>query len=314
MDAVRKNSIDEIVYSNGKHRTIRQRSDSITHTKRSPGGTVRNRTIRKNRVYRASRNSIFKAPKGTRVERKGRFTIIDHSVNSPSPTKRRSNSKAFFGKNGKDQLDKMSENVQSLRGTNGANWVTAKDTQKTLRMYDAEKGKKEKVEPCVIGEVLPKSSEEESSSEKKAASVGMCRKHLMSRQTSVNMSMSQVLYQERALTSLILQQQAMQHALGSYVCKLDANAIQGKSCRNDTEDLLDELYDTVEKVVLENKTLESRVATLESELQKQIDESTLQTSIASELRARCNRLDRKYNDEKTALKALQSLMDDLHLE
>lgn len=209
----------------------------------------------------------------------------------------------------------MFDDPSSARKTTA--WVTAKDTLKTLRLYDAERGKEKGVNVSLEFE------DSNEPSEKKAPEVGLNRKHLASRQTCVNLSVEQIQCQQRALELMLQQQQDLQEVLQTTVEQQEElQSLAGAvlpALRPETledaddlaENVLMDLFETTENLVTELKAAQNNLSKAEKELVTSREENENLAAVASELRNRCNRLERKLNEEKTLSQALEAERDEL---
>lgn len=167
---------------------------------------------------------------------------------------------------------------------------------------------------------------------KAAPETGLHRKHLASRQTSVSMPVEQVLCQQRALELILQQQQDLQDAVKVAAVQQQeltimadsmmlpttmstmsstmssTNSTSTMSCTgndgssDDMDNVLLDLFSSVEQLVMENKALKGQLLKSEHELKTLKEHKDELDAIADELRNRCNRLERKLNEVKTTNK------------
>ena len=148
--------------------------------------------------------------------------------------------------------------------------------------------------------------------EKKAPVVGENRRHLASRQGMMSVPMDQALQQQKALQALVENHQALQtaveHSKRQQAHLVDmALSMHTSLGKGDTADhAVGNLFTGVENLILDNKSLQNQVSKLESDLKSTVEKNETLESVANELRDRCVRLERKYNDEKAKCQVLEA--------
>ena len=150
---------------------------------------------------------------------------------------------------------------------------------------------------------LPLGRENKETEEKKTSS--SIKNHLASQQTHVQVSMDQVVDETERLTALLAEQWTLQNTLQSVHLQTSSMMESNSEYKEDTSDLQD-LYTMVENVVQENKGLSQTLKKTEGELALSREENENLTTVASELRAKCLRLERKLQEEKATVLALSA--------
>lgn len=147
---------------------------------------------------------------------------------------------------------------------------------------------------------------------KKRPEVGLAQRHLVSRQTSVAISQTQLNSQYLQLEKLIEEEREAQEKLAGFV--LPHHPSSTTTCvdnqhlnthANALRLLVSDLELVVEQLSLENKSLVSVQKTLEAEMRGLRETQEQTEGVANELRTRCLRFERKLNEKKLEVQALE---------